>query len=128
VELGKRNGVNLARVDDILVGAQFMYEAGNYEDALKLVNECSEMAGDLIIQFNALVSALRRSAKKIMDARNEGEETEEAMKFLQMAEEAMKRTDYKLGISYAVRSGEVVEGGRKKHPGSGSGPDWTKGM
>lgn len=128
MEAGKRRGVDLAKVEDLLTGAQFMFEAGNFEDALRLIAECGEAAGDMIIQHDALISALKQSAKKIQAARDSGCDTNEAMTYLKLAEDALKKTEYKLGINYAVKSGDLAErcksGGAQVEPGKA----WLKGM
>lgn len=126
IESGRRHGADLTRAEDMLTGAQFLFEAGNYEDAQKLVGEAGEAAGDILIQYEALVSAMRRSAKTIKDAKESGEDTAEADRYLVLALEAKNRTEYKLGITYAVKSAETVAG--KKKPKEQSSGGWQNSL
>ena len=121
IESGKRHGADLSRAEDKLTGAQFLYDAGSFEDAQQLISEASEMAGDMLIQYEALVSAMRRSAKTINDAKASGEDTADADRYLELALEAKNRTEYKLGITYAVKSAETIAAKRKPKGQSSGG-------
>jgi hypothetical protein len=119
IESGKRHGADLSKAEEKLTGAKFFFDAGSFEDAQQLVGEAGEMAGDILIQYEALMSAMRRSAKTIRDAKEAGDDTSEADRYLELAQEAKRRTEYKLGITYAVKSDETA--GKKKPKTEGSG-------
>jgi hypothetical protein len=124
IDSGKRHGADMSKAEDMLTAAQFLCDAGSYEDAQRLVGEAGEIAGDIVIQYEALVSAMRRSAKKIKDAQDAGADTSEAARYLELAREAKDRTEYKLGITYAVRSAESAANGKKKPASTG----WQSGL
>jgi hypothetical protein len=121
VESGRQRGADMSKAEDLLSAAQFLCDAGSYEDAQRLIGEAGEMAGDIIIQYHTLLSTLRRSAKSIMDARESGADIDEAMRYMQLAEGAKERSEYKLGITYAIRGAEAAAG--KKKPAS-AGDGW----
>ena len=123
IDSGKRHGADMRRADEMLTAAQFLFDAGSHEDAQRLVGDAGEAAGDIMIQYEALLSAMRRSAKKISDARAAGVDTAEAERYLELAEDAKDRTEYKLGISYAVKGAEAASADRKK-PATG----WQSGL
>lgn len=126
IESGKRHGADLSRAEDKLTGAQFLFDAGSFEDAQKLVSEAGEAAGDILIQYRALVSAMMRSVKKIREAQEAGVDTTEADRYLELADDARHRTEYKLGITYAVKSGESAE--EKKKPKDQSSGGWQSSL
>jgi hypothetical protein len=117
IESGKRHGADMSRAEDMLVAAQFLADAGSLDDAHKLVGEAATVAGDIMIQYEALVSAMRRSAKKLKDAQDAGEDISEAAKYFKMAMDAKESNEYKLGITYAVRSAESVSPQGKRGSG-----------
>ncbi|MEW5936225.1 MAG: hypothetical protein AB1665_00175 [Candidatus Thermoplasmatota archaeon] len=112
---GKRLGVDLGEIEDLLLGAKLMLDAGSYEDALRLINECGEMAGERILQYEMLMNSIRRSEKKIKDAEEYGGDVSEARTLLEAAQRALQESDYKRGISYAIRSADVAEKVRRQY-------------
>jgi hypothetical protein len=124
VASGKRHGAEMSKAEDLLAAAQFLMDAGSYEDAQRIIGEAGEVAGDTLIQYDALVSALRKSARKIKEAQDAGVDTTEAVRYLELAEDARVRTEYKLGITYAVKGAEAARNDRKKPAGTG----WQSGL
>jgi hypothetical protein len=114
IDSGKRHGADMSKAEDLLTAAQFLSDAGSFEDAQRVVGEAGEVAGDILIQYQALVSTMRRSAKAILEARESGADISEAMRYMELAEDAKERTEYKLGISYAVKGAEAASSDKKK--------------
>jgi hypothetical protein len=123
IEQGKRAGAKFAEVENLLAGARMMADSGNFEDAELLINQCSEMAGQVLVDFELLNTTLRRAEKEINEAELSGKNVEEAKRFLKLAKYHMAEGSYKMGVSYAKRGIESVSEKKKAEIAWGSALD-----
>lgn len=103
VMAGMRAGADLYEIVDMLTGAKMMLDAGLLDDAETLAEQAGRLAGTRIMQFERLAHFLKQGRRQIEMLTEKGSFTEDALRMLEMAEEAMEASDYEAGIGYAIK-------------------------
>lgn len=123
IDGGMRAGADLYDVVDMLSGVRMMLDAGLYDDAEALVKQARQLASTKLLQFERLSNFLKQGRRQIQILTDKGTDTGEAMRMLEMAEEAMENSDYKLGIGYAIKciecTRDIIENRKPKPPETG---------
>ena len=121
MEHGRRSGVDFSDVDTLIHGAKMMIEAGNFGDAMELVTQASEAAGERIMDFETLNRKLEVAEQEMEKALNNGKDTTEANKLLKLAKYHRTQGDYKIAIDYAKRVYDVLTAKKDVEIAWGSG-------
>jgi len=108
VERGKRLGADFIEVEGMLLGATMMIDSGNYQDAFELINECSESAGQRIIEFENLNRSIKKAEMEIEKARGNGQDVEDAERLLELARDQKDEGNYGMALSHANNSIEAL--------------------
>ena len=101
IERGKRMGADFSEIENVLVGAKMMIDSGNYEDAMELINQASQEAGQRIMDFEKLNNTIKKAETEVASAENGGKDTEESKKLLKLAKYHLQEGNYKIGIGKA---------------------------
>jgi proteasome assembly chaperone (PAC2) family protein len=108
IERGKRLGADFIEVEGMLLGATMMVDSGNYQDAFELINECSQSAGQRIIEYENLTRTVKKAEIEITKARDNGQDVGEAARLLGLARTQMEEGNYGMAVSHANNSIEAL--------------------
>jgi ribonucleotide reductase alpha subunit len=108
VERGKQIGAEFSEVEKLLTGAKMMVGTGNHEDAYELLNQCSEDAGQRILDYEGLASTIQNAEIEIKAAEDNGKDTTEAKNLLKLAKQNQAGGDYIIAVSNAKKSIEAL--------------------
>jgi hypothetical protein len=112
VNHGKAIGVIFSDVEDVLSTARIMLDSGENEDAIEIINQCTQMANKMFSYHQILTVTIRKAEREIQAAHNAGKDVSESGKLLKMARQYMEKGDYRLGIESAKHAIEAL--GQKK--------------
>jgi hypothetical protein len=101
IERGKRSGADFREIENLLMGAQMMVASGSYEDGMELINQCSQEAGQRLLDYDMLVKTIKRAEAAIENAEVGVKDTEEAKKHLKLARYHLQEGNYTIGIGKA---------------------------
>jgi len=108
VEDGKRIGAEFSEVENLLSGARMMVVSGTHEDAYDLLNQCSEDAGQRILDYERLASTIQNVEIEIKAAQDNGKDTTEAKSLLKLARHYQAEGDYTIALRNAKKSIEAL--------------------
>lgn len=121
IERSKRMGADFSEIESLLTGANMMIDSGSYEDAMDLINQCSQEAGQRIMDYEFLVKAIKKAEAEIASAESTGKDAEEAKKNLKMARYYLNDGNYKLGVGKAKAALESLIAKKESEIAWGSG-------
>ena len=121
VERGKRSGADFSEIESLLMAAKMMIVSGSYEDAMELINQASQDAGQRILDYEMLVKTIRKAEDEISTAENAGKNTEDAKKNLKMARYYQNDGNYTMGISKAKAAVDALTAKKEVEIAWGSG-------
>lgn len=119
VEQGKRLGADFTEVESLLLGATMMIDTGSYEDATELINQCSQMAGQRLQNYELLTQTIKKI--EMRKAGSSGLDTTEAKRLLDLAMHHKGEGNYIMGISHAKKALETLEEKEEAEISWGSG-------
>ena len=109
MEQGKRLGTDFTEVESLLLGATMMIDTGSYEDATELINQCSEMAGQRLQNYEILTRTIKKVEIEIRKAGGSDLDASEAKRLLDLARHHKDEGNYKMGASHAKKALETFE-------------------
>jgi len=101
IERGKRAGADFSEIDSLLMAAKMMMVSGSYEDAMELINQASQDAGQRLLDYDMLKKTVKKAEVAIDNAENDGKDTEEAKRLLKLAMYHLKDGNYAIGLGKA---------------------------
>ncbi len=121
MDQGKRLGADFSEVESLLLGATMMIDTGSYEDATELINQCSQMAGQRLLDYEQLTQTIRKAEIEIRKAENGGKDITEAKQLLDLARHHKGEGNYKMGVSHAKKALGIFDGKKEVEISWGSG-------
>lgn len=121
IERGKRAGADFSEIESLLLGARMMIDSDSCEDAMELINQASQDAGQRIMDYEMLVKTIKKAEAEIASAEDAGKDTEDARKNLKMARYYLNDGNYKLGVSKAKAAVDSLTAKKEVEIAWGSG-------
>jgi hypothetical protein len=109
MQAAEKNGINIDRTEALLGEAGKAYSSGDYQGAIKFIQQCELELDQTTLQLAVAANSLQVATKRISDAEKDIIVLSKAKKMLEEAQGAMKKKRFTEVIGLSISIGDEVD-------------------